>query len=578
MKKRTKLLWSVLTASTLLLTSVGSCFPTVYATETSLTPAETLYTNTAMLYQYGDYPALTQTGSAKTASGKSHILSASLEQVVYDGMKKNNASISVASFQLSANELKTAVENVLNTSPELFYVNKSYSYSTAEDGTVHNLIPKYNSSGEELQKQKEYYYTQVAQIVNLVQPSWTDLEKIIFVHDYLAQNYSYDTNYSIYDTYNFFVQQKGVCQAYTLTFLAIMKELGIETSVAVSDSMAHIWNLVRLNGNWYHIDNTWDDPVNDRFGLASHNNLLLSDTAIATCRGGSSDYHTSWSAPYTCTDTTYDSYFWENSISPFQYSDGVWYYTYYNSDTNSSVLASYNFQSAKSTDLITIGNWYTAENNHYTKCYSGLNVYNKKIYYNSASAIYSYEPNTHTSTTVLTPSLSGSIYGMRINGQSLYFADSNTPSNTGTIYTHTLEAPLETPKPIPTYIPDDVLTSDAPVTPTPTPGGIPGGFEIGGPSQTPADTSQPAASSKPSATVTLGDVNMDNEITLADAQLALKAALKIDTLSTDAMTAADVDGNHTIELADAQLILKYALKIITTFEPTVILYSCDSMT
>jgi len=25
----------------------------------------------------------------------------------------------------------------------------------------------------------------------------------------------------------------------------------------------HIWNLVYLDGNWYHLDLTWDDPISD---------------------------------------------------------------------------------------------------------------------------------------------------------------------------------------------------------------------------------------------------------------------------------------------------------------------------
>lgn len=59
-----------------------------------------------------------------------------------------------------------------------------------------------------------------------------------------------------------------------------------------------------------------------------------------------------------------------------------------------------------------------------------------------------------------------------------------------------------------------------------------------------------------------GDVNEDKAVSLADAQLALKAALKISPLEGAAALAADVTGNgNGITLADAQLILKVALKI-----------------
>lgn len=59
-----------------------------------------------------------------------------------------------------------------------------------------------------------------------------------------------------------------------------------------------------------------------------------------------------------------------------------------------------------------------------------------------------------------------------------------------------------------------------------------------------------------------GDVNQDGEVTLADAQLALKGALKIKTdFTKEEMYAADVNSDGQLVLSDAQMILKAALKI-----------------
>lgn len=59
-----------------------------------------------------------------------------------------------------------------------------------------------------------------------------------------------------------------------------------------------------------------------------------------------------------------------------------------------------------------------------------------------------------------------------------------------------------------------------------------------------------------------GDIDGNGVVELIDAQMALKAALKIITLDADKEVLADADGNGIIELADAQAILKAALKII----------------
>ena len=73
------------------------------------------------------------------------------------------------------------------------------------------------------------------------------------------------------------------------------------------------------------------------------------------------------------------------------------------------------------------------------------------------------------------------------------------------------------------------------------------------------------AEEDPANGIIYGDEDDSKSVDLADAQLVLKAALKIDQLSETAMKAADVDGNGNVDLGDAQLVLKRALKIIDAF-------------
>lgn len=82
----------------------------------------------------------------------------------------------------------------------------------------------------------------------------------------------------------------GVCQSYTLAYKILCNRAGIENIPIYSTQLGHMWNLVKLDGNWYHVDVTYDDPVysndlgdNDNvqtiFG-ASHKNFLVSDATI----------------------------------------------------------------------------------------------------------------------------------------------------------------------------------------------------------------------------------------------------------------------------------------------------------
>ena len=80
-----------------------------------------------------------------------------------------------------------------------------------------------------------------------------------------------------------------------------------------------------------------------------------------------------------------------------------------------------------------------------------------------------------------------------------------------------------------------------------------------GPEQSGNPTASPLSEGTP------GDVNGEGYINLVDAQLTLKAALKIQPLEEDKKLLADVNADGKVDLLDAQLILKRALKIINEF-------------
>ena len=60
--------------------------------------------------------------------------------------------------------------------------------------------------------------------------------------------------------------------------MALLREMGIECHYVASDSIAHIWLAVKIDGEWYHSDVTWDDPPGmEGSGEQSRAHLLFSD-------------------------------------------------------------------------------------------------------------------------------------------------------------------------------------------------------------------------------------------------------------------------------------------------------------
>jgi len=95
----------------------------------------------------------------------------------------------------------------------------------------------------------------------------TDEEKIKAIHDYIINNTRYDidrsdnkvTKYRSDTAYGTLIENYAICGGYADSMKLFLDDLGISNYKISSEN--HIWNLVYVNDNWYHLDLTWDDPV-----------------------------------------------------------------------------------------------------------------------------------------------------------------------------------------------------------------------------------------------------------------------------------------------------------------------------
>lgn len=103
----------------------------------------------------------------------------------------------------------------------------------------------------------------------------TDLQKEAALHDWLVENCAYDQTVhdpktpmgreDNLDPYGLLVGGYGICLSYATTFQLLMDMAGVECITVVGASAAsssdHAWNMVRLEGEWYCVDATWDDTT-----------------------------------------------------------------------------------------------------------------------------------------------------------------------------------------------------------------------------------------------------------------------------------------------------------------------------
>ena len=69
---------------------------------------------------------------------------------------------------------------------------------------------------------------------------------------------------------------KGVCESYASAYQLCLEILGVENYIMTSANGEHVWNRVKVDGKWYHVDVTWNDTTgdNDAFFLLDDDEFL----------------------------------------------------------------------------------------------------------------------------------------------------------------------------------------------------------------------------------------------------------------------------------------------------------------
>ena len=153
----------------------------------------------------------------------------------------------------------------------------------------------------------------------------SDIEKVKAIHDWIIANIAYDTEkekkmnngeeVSGTDSETL-INGKGVCTEFALLFDRFMKLLNIESIYIIgtaanfgekfSVATNHAWNMVKIDGNWYHVDVTWDNPSkNVVTGNINYDYFLISDKQMSAKRQWNYGYYNSENHKFDNTPPTW---------------------------------------------------------------------------------------------------------------------------------------------------------------------------------------------------------------------------------------------------------------------------------
>ena len=102
-------------------------------------------------------------------------------------------------------------------------------------------------------------------------PKTSDYDKVKYIHDYIINHCRYNNNAVLnsdayptaFTAYGALVEGSAVCEGYAKAFSLLCNEVGVDALLVTGTGKGepHMWNMVKCNGQWYHMDVTWDDPV-----------------------------------------------------------------------------------------------------------------------------------------------------------------------------------------------------------------------------------------------------------------------------------------------------------------------------
>lgn len=181
-------------------------------------------------------------------------------------------------------DYQTAIEAFLHDNVDLFYLDVNKMYINIE--TITKLLRKSYNVYISAKEGETYFvdgFTSTEQIDraigqieetknNIIRNlSGNNYKKIMTIHDYIIDNVKYDSTYEALGTYSLygaFIGKTCVCEGYAKSLKYLANSINIECEImqgtatnSTGKTESHAWNCIKLDGNWYLMDTTWDDPI-----------------------------------------------------------------------------------------------------------------------------------------------------------------------------------------------------------------------------------------------------------------------------------------------------------------------------
>lgn len=198
---------------------------------------------------------------------------------------------------LAGRNIQMMTKNYIIGSKSLTLISFSSKAINSSDKTIAkeniSTTPANSISNNGDSKKESAVNNKVKQIIEtVIKPNMSALQKELAIHDYIVNNTKYDYEnfqsgnipYDDYTAYGVLINGTGVCQGYAEATKKLLDYVGIKNIIvsgnATNDygTLSHAWNIVQIDGEYYQLDTTWDDPItSDGSNALRHDYFNITD-------------------------------------------------------------------------------------------------------------------------------------------------------------------------------------------------------------------------------------------------------------------------------------------------------------
>ena len=186
----------------------------------------------------------------------------------------------VSGERMSEADIREAVNAYIYDNPQIFWLENLFGYAYTEENTIVEFYSVL--SAEECADCISLFNKKVDEMINSLQSELSEYEREKILHDNLLSACKYKSGvesskdgWQYFSAYGAIVTGEAVCEGYAKAMQILLSKAGIPclTVRGESDGVSHMWNVVELNNEWYHLDATWDDNDKDGFIIYEYFNL-----------------------------------------------------------------------------------------------------------------------------------------------------------------------------------------------------------------------------------------------------------------------------------------------------------------